>query len=98
MLVFEYQHGICGILLCREFRFVFLNPFVLGIGNCSRIFAFRAAEQTSIGVLTPMGRDRRGLSYGGNRQSHRRRDGSHRGGESEAERRTAEELCFAGSG
>ena len=32
------------------------------IGNCSRIFAFRAAEQTSIGVLTPIGRDRRGLS------------------------------------
>lgn len=30
MLVFEYQHGICGILLCRVFRFVFLNPFVLG--------------------------------------------------------------------
>lgn len=30
MLVFEYQHEICGILLCRVFRFVFLNLFVLG--------------------------------------------------------------------
>ena len=30
MLVFSYHHGICGILLCREFRFVFLKTFVLG--------------------------------------------------------------------
>ena len=55
MWVFEYPHGICGILLCRVFRFIFLNPFVLGIGNCSRIFAFRAAEQTSIGALLQWG-------------------------------------------
>ena len=30
MLVFEYQHGICGILLCRVFRLAFLHPLVLG--------------------------------------------------------------------
>jgi len=30
MLVFEYQHGICGILLCHKFRFVFLKTFILG--------------------------------------------------------------------
>ena len=29
MLVFEYQHGICGLLLCRVFRFAFLKTLVL---------------------------------------------------------------------
>ena len=90
--------GFAAFCYAADFAWHFCIRWFSVIGNCSRIFAFRAAAQTSIGVLTPMGRDRRGLSYGGNRQSHRRRDGSHRGGESEAERRTAEELCFTGSG
>lgn len=37
MLMFYYQHGICGILLCREFCFVFLNPFVFGNQELFRV-------------------------------------------------------------
>ena len=53
MLVFSYQHGICGILLCREFRFVFLNPFVFGNRELFRDLRVQSCYANSIGVLTP---------------------------------------------
>ena len=44
MLVFSYHHGICGILLCREFRFVFLKTFVLGNRELFRVLRVQSCR------------------------------------------------------
>lgn len=48
--------GFAAFYYAAYFAWHFCIRLSSAIGNCSRIFAFRAALQTSIGVLTPMGR------------------------------------------
>lgn len=48
--------GFAAFCYAAYFVLYFWIRLFSAIRNCSRIFAFRAAAQTSIGVLTPMGR------------------------------------------